>query len=482
MVKLLNAGKAQGVIMHKIDRSARNLRDWATVGDLQDAGIDVHFAAESVDFASRGGRLTADIQAVIAADYIRNLREETIKGINGRLKQGLYPFKAPIGYVDNGGGEIKTICPKVGPLVKRLFELYASGEHSLNSLVVEANAIGLRNTKGGLIGKTVIENLLANPFYIGLIHMKKRNKIYQGKHTPLISTYLFESVAQVRAGKYEKKKIKHQFTFRRLFKCDECKKAIIGERQKHWVYYRCHTARCPSVTFREEEVAGQISSSMLDLCLSKTATQYMRHAITRWGNTHTHRDNSGLLEIEKQKIEAKKEQLLDAFLDQTIDKETYNQRHGGLLVQECGITERQKNLSTQASLPARAENTLELFKNLYVTYSLANSGEKRQLVEILYANRFVRGKNLGLEPREWVIEARNALTVLFGPPEPDTKRSGLHLGEAEIRRLETVIKYPELQELMPLSGDILGRRQTEQLTESVTEDVPRIDQCGRFQS
>ena len=94
MVKQLRAGKARGIIMHKIDRSARNFADWAKIGDLSDAGIDVHFATESLDFRSRGGRLSADIQAVIAADYIRNLREETLKGIRGRLKQGLYPFGA----------------------------------------------------------------------------------------------------------------------------------------------------------------------------------------------------------------------------------------------------------------------------------------------------------------------------------------------------------------------------------------------------
>jgi hypothetical protein len=35
---------------------------------------------------------------------IRNLREETLKGIQGRLRQGLFPFSAPIGYVNNGGG------------------------------------------------------------------------------------------------------------------------------------------------------------------------------------------------------------------------------------------------------------------------------------------------------------------------------------------------------------------------------------------
>jgi len=100
MLKQLRQGKARGLIMHKIDRSARNFADWAKIGDLADAGIEIFFATESLDFHSRGGRLTADIQAVIAADYIRNLKEETRKGIRGRLKQGLYPFPAPLGYVN----------------------------------------------------------------------------------------------------------------------------------------------------------------------------------------------------------------------------------------------------------------------------------------------------------------------------------------------------------------------------------------------
>jgi site-specific DNA recombinase len=97
MLAALEAGEADGVIMHKIDRSARNLRDWSDLGELIDRGIAVHFAHESVDLNSRGGRLSADIQAVVAADYIRNLRDEVRKGFFGRLKQGLYPLPAPVG-------------------------------------------------------------------------------------------------------------------------------------------------------------------------------------------------------------------------------------------------------------------------------------------------------------------------------------------------------------------------------------------------
>jgi site-specific DNA recombinase len=105
MLKLLTQGKASGVIIHKIDRSARNLKDWADLGELIDQGIEVHFANESLDLHSRGGRLSADIQAVVASDYIRNLREETRKGFYGRLKQGFYPLPAPLGYLD---GESKA--------------------------------------------------------------------------------------------------------------------------------------------------------------------------------------------------------------------------------------------------------------------------------------------------------------------------------------------------------------------------------------
>src|SRR3984957_4597915 len=114
MLKLLRRGQATGVLIHKIDRSARNLKDWADLGELIDSGMEVHFANESLDLHSRGGRLSADIQAVVAADYIRNLREESKKGIYGRLEQGFYPLGAPIGYRDNGAAKAKTIDPEKG--------------------------------------------------------------------------------------------------------------------------------------------------------------------------------------------------------------------------------------------------------------------------------------------------------------------------------------------------------------------------------
>src|ERR1017187_1919936 len=156
MIKHLRAGRARGVVIHKIDRSARNLKDWADLGEIIDRGVEVHFANEGLDLNSRGGRLSADIQAVVAADFIRNLREESKKGFYGRLKQGILPRPAPLGYLDVGAGQPKVPDPKTAPLVKHLFGLYATGTANFRDVLNEADRVGLRGRGGKRDRKSVV--------------------------------------------------------------------------------------------------------------------------------------------------------------------------------------------------------------------------------------------------------------------------------------------------------------------------------------
>ena len=273
MVKQLNSGKADGLVMHKIDRSARNLRDWTTVGDVQDAGVDVHFAAGSVDFASRGGRLTADIQAVIAADFIRNLKEETRKGIKGRLKQGLYPHKAPLGYLDAGRGKPKAVDPVRAPFIRDMFKLYAMGQHSLNSLSDEMFERGLRSKSGKKIYRAKIDQILSNPFMIGQVLDHQTGQTYPGLHEPIVPATLFNKVQDSKAGRHRIKKTKHNHLLRGLFKCRLCRNAMIGERQKGHVYYRCHTTTCPPNSMRESVMDAAVVETIRQVQPSKKAIQ-----------------------------------------------------------------------------------------------------------------------------------------------------------------------------------------------------------------
>ena len=265
MLKALKEGKAKGVIIHKIDRGARNLKDWADLAELMDMGVEVHTANENLDLTSRGGRLTADLQAVVAADYIRNLREETKKGLYGRLKQGIYPWNAPLGYLNTGSGKVKEIDTFRAPLIKRVFELYATGKYSLTELRKESEAIGLRSLSGKVLSRNSLSIMLNNPFYVGIIRIKRTGETFKGKHRPIISSALFNQVKRVLAGKNNKKVYVHDFLFRGLFNCAYCGYYMIGEKQKGKIYYRCHKKDCPTKGVREEHIDKSIRSILSSL-------------------------------------------------------------------------------------------------------------------------------------------------------------------------------------------------------------------------
>src|SRR5665213_281432 len=253
MLKALDRGIAAGVITHKIDRSARNLKDWATLGELIDRGIEMHFAYESIDLTTRGGRLSADIQAVVAADFIRNLRDEVRKGFYGRLKQGIYPLGAPLGYLDKGGGVPKAIDPVRGPLVVQAFDLYATERWSLDTIGPELFLRGLRNRMGGPVTRNGLSTIFNNSFYIGIIRLRT-GEVFQGIHTPLIDKSIFDRVQTILRERVPHRAISHRFRYQRMLRCVSCGLSLIAERQKGHVYYRCHTRSCPATCIREDKI------------------------------------------------------------------------------------------------------------------------------------------------------------------------------------------------------------------------------------
>ena len=251
IIQLLRKRRSVGLIMHKVDRGVRNIRDWADIGDLIDAGVDIRFAHDNIDLDTRGGRLTADIQAVIAADYIRNLREEVRKGISGRLAQGLYPFKAPRGYLDLGRGKVKRPDPVFAPLVVEAFRKYATNGYTLKHLADEMAILGLTNPKGGTLTPETLSKMLRCRFYVGEYWVK--GIMYQGRHQPLVSRELFNSVQRLLQKRKNGRAHRLTFLYRLRLKCKTCNYHLIGEIIKgKYTYYRCHT--CRGKCYREERI------------------------------------------------------------------------------------------------------------------------------------------------------------------------------------------------------------------------------------
>jgi site-specific DNA recombinase len=398
-LKLLRSGKAAGVIIHKIDRSARNLKDWADLGELIDQGVEVHFVNEGLDLNSRGGRLSADIQAVVAADFIRNLREETRKGIYGRFKQGLYPRPAPLGYSDQGKGRPKAIDATLGPVVRQVFELYASGQYPLLALRDKAYAIGLRNRNGARVSLNGLSSLLNNPFYIGLIRVFRTGETFSGVHPPLISKSLFDRVQDMLHGRTHTKTRKYEFLFRRLFRCKFCAYALVGETHKGHVYYRCHTKNCATKYLTESAINGAAVQQISGLQLSPAELEYLQSKITtlrkHWANER--QVQSQALQLRLSKLQERLGRLTDVFVDQAIEKDLFEERKTALLMERKDVEESLARLQdTNRAVPDQLREFLELLKTAPLQYKLANPEQKRELLQTLTSNRYVAGKNVEL--------------------------------------------------------------------------------------
>jgi site-specific DNA recombinase len=428
MLKLLERGRATGLIIHKIDRSARNLKDWAIISELSDKGVGVYFATESLDFRSRGGRLTADIQAVIAADYIRNLREETKKGIDGRLRQGLYPFQAPLGYLDNGRGKPKTPCPVKAPLVRNLLEQYASGQHSLRSLHREAVRIGLKNHRGGKLSLHGIETMLQNPFYCGIMAIKQTGATYDGIHEPLITVRTYRTNQDVKAGKAGKKVTRHNHRYRGLFRCALCNGPLSPEKQKGRVYYRCQTAACPTTTIREDKIEEAVEERFRTVALRQEEADVLRTTLLEFIRDpdldSTRRSIDLRIDQQKQRMD----RLTDLLIDGTISKPDFEAKKQNLALELAELAQERSRLTENLPTEQDVQTFLELATSLDLQYKMAIGDERRHMVQNLFSNRTLSPAELYLEPQSWLQDLKNNLSDPDGDPLRNTSRTEVVLG------------------------------------------------------
>lgn len=425
VLALLKGGKADGLVIHKIDRSARNLRDWADLGDLIDRGVDVRFVSDNFDLLSRGGRLSADIQAVVAADYIRNLREEVKKGMYGRLKQGIYPFAAPMGYLNTGKGKPKDIDPVKGPLIRRLFERYGTNTVSFEELRHEFARLGLTTSAGKPLAPNTLTNILNNPFYAGVIRIRKTGESFAGAHEPLVPRALFERVHGILRGKTVPKAKTHDFLFRKVIRCGGCgRRTLTGERQKGSTYYRCHGRSCRGVSQREDILEAAFAEQLDRIRFTgpemRTLAEIMQRELRGRGDRGTKIKTA--LSLQLRQVESRLARLTDLLIESAIDTPTHNERREKLLLERQGLQEHLEHLDCeeplQSLLTEFERNNGELLR-----YESLLDGEKRELVDILCSNFSVCGENITITLRTPYKEIAEEANPHHGAPQRDKVRT-----------------------------------------------------------
>src|SRR5262245_35921339 len=97
------------ILVEKTDRLYRNLPDYATLDELD---LDLHFVKENVVLSPdshSSQHFMHGIKVLMAKQYVDNLSEEVKKGMREKAEQGIWPSKAPIGYLNVDGPDGKKI-------------------------------------------------------------------------------------------------------------------------------------------------------------------------------------------------------------------------------------------------------------------------------------------------------------------------------------------------------------------------------------
>jgi site-specific DNA recombinase len=352
--------------------------------------------------------LTAGVP-VVAADFIRNLREETRKGFYGRLKQGFYPLAAPRGYLDTGRAKAKAVDPVEAPLIREAFELYASGTYGIDTLRAEMQKRGLRTNRGEMLSRHGIANILHNPFYIGIIRLRKTDEVFAGIHEPIITKALFDKVQITISGRVFARHPNDPLQFRRFIKCSRCGLSLIGERQKGQVYYRCHSQSCRGATLRADHVENAVEENLRLLHLDDGDMGDVRDLLYELTVTERAREHERVAFAERDiaNLTERLAALTDLLLDGSIDRDLFNERKAAFISARRQLEETRLPGSAKSETDRLREN-IELGNMAWNMYEAGNTGERLQILKSVTSNFSYDGKELVFpmfspfaEVREW---------------------------------------------------------------------------------
>jgi site-specific DNA recombinase len=399
MLERIENGEAEGILAWHPDRLARNSVDGGKIIFLIDSEKIKALKFPTFWFeATPQGKFMLNIAFGQSKYFVDNLSENTKRGLRQKLRRGEMPGPAPLGYLNDLRTHTIVKDPERFRLVKKIFELYATGNYSLKDLRKFTISAGLFSKKENNLSISVIQNILQNPFYYGMF--RYNDELWQGKHEPMITKKLFDKCQKVLADRArpQKRNFK-EYAFRGLLACAECGCAITSETQKGHNYYRCTKKRgaCSQPYIREELLAEQISGEIQKVSLSPSWADKM---IAELNKEKEQEAQDGItfaqnLKSQIKGLEDKLDTLLDAHLDGTITKEEYTAKKQKILNDKVEISEKLSDFERKGNHWLEpAKNFILAAKQAEIIALQENLFEKKDFLKKIGSNRILRERDV----------------------------------------------------------------------------------------
>ncbi len=450
MLKRIERGEANGIIAWHPDRLARNSIDGGQIIYLLDQTHLANLKFPTFWFENTSqGKFMLSIAFGQSKYYVDNLSENTKRGLRQKVRRGECPGRAPLGYINDVRTKTVIVDKTNAPLVVEAFERYAGGDQRLQDIADFLFAKGVE-TKGNIpLKKDQITRLLTNPFYYG--HFRYAGEVFEGKHTPIVSKKLFDDAQTVIERRKHKRTTKHNDPkpLCGLLHCGSCDMMVTGEnqtkRQKNgnvhrYVYYHCtkkrkHTPRCSEPHVREELLDEQLSAMLQEYAMPKAWADKLRELMDAdQANEHA-RSQAQTAELQTTiaQLTAKLQRLLDSYLDQDIDRETYTSKKAEIMSQKKGFEEKLSKLTLGQNLwlePMKKwlETAVSIRKIANGTDLLA---KKSLCLEIFGSNLILKTKKARLRAPEaqfspqknrWVLRRKTVIAqTKTGVSRPDLR-------------------------------------------------------------
>lgn len=152
IISLINARKIDHLVVVRLDRLARNVREAVELAELmQKRGIALHSITERLDTSSATGRLFYNIVAAMAAWEREIIAERTVSALAVKRADGLrISGQAPYGFAFDDTGAVVE-CPEEQETIRRVLDLHREG-HSIRKIRATLAASGYVNRNGRPFG------------------------------------------------------------------------------------------------------------------------------------------------------------------------------------------------------------------------------------------------------------------------------------------------------------------------------------------